>query len=92
MSPAATCAPASCANCRPTCPLRVNETDSPDAFEVRGRGELHLSILIENMRRQGYEFQVSKPQVLYKEIDGVRCEPIERMVADVPQGLRRCGD
>ena len=65
--------------------LRVNETDSPDAFEVRGRGELHLSILIENMRRQGYEFQVSKPQVLYKEIDGVKCEPIERMVADVPQ-------
>ncbi len=65
--------------------LRVNETDSPDAFEVRGRGELHLSILIENMRRQGYEFQVSKPQVLYKEIDGVNCEPIERMVADVPQ-------
>jgi len=65
--------------------LRVNETESPDAFEVRGRGELHLSILIENMRRQGYEFQVSKPQVLYKEIDGVRCEPIERMVADVPQ-------
>ncbi len=65
--------------------LRVNETESPDAFEVRGRGELHLSILIENMRRQGYEFQVSKPQVLYKEIDGVRCEPVERMVADVPQ-------
>ena len=65
--------------------LRVNETDSTDAFEVRGRGELHLSILIENMRRQGYEFQVSKPQVLYKEIDGVKCEPVERMVADVPQ-------
>ena len=65
--------------------LRVNETASPDAFEVRGRGELHLSILIENMRRQGYEFQVSKPQVLYKEIDGKKCEPIERMVADVPQ-------
>ncbi len=65
--------------------LRVNETDTPDAFEVRGRGELHLSILIENMRRQGYEFQVSKPQVLYKDIDGVKCEPIERMVADVPQ-------
>ena len=56
---------------------------------MRGRGELHLSILIENMRRQGYEFQVSKPQVLYKEIDGVKCEPIERMVADVPHGL--CG-
>ena len=65
--------------------LRVLETDSPDAFEVCGRGELHLSILIENMRRQGYEFQVSKPQVLYKEIDGVKCEPVERMVADVPQ-------
>ncbi len=65
--------------------LRVLETDSPDSFEVRGRGELHLSILIENMRRQGYEFQVSKPQVLYKEIDGQKCEPIERMVADVPQ-------
>jgi GTP-binding protein len=65
--------------------LRVNETDSPDAFEVRGRGELHLSILIENMRRQGYEFQVSKPQVIYREIDGRKCEPIERMVADVPQ-------
>ena len=65
--------------------LRVLETESPDAFEVCGRGELHLSILIENMRRQGYEFQVSNPQVLYKEIDGVKCEPIERMVADVPQ-------
>ena len=65
--------------------LRVNDTGSPDAFEVRGRGELHLSILIETMRRQGYEFQVSKPQVIYKEIDGQTCEPIERMVADVPQ-------
>ncbi|MBR3874664.1 MAG: translational GTPase TypA [Clostridia bacterium] len=65
--------------------LRVLETETPDAFEVCGRGELHLSILIENMRRQGYEFQVSKPQVLYKEIDGVKCEPVERMVADVPQ-------
>ena len=65
--------------------LRVLETESPDAFEVCGRGELHLSILIENMRRQGYEFQVSKPQVLYREIDGVKCEPVERMVADVPQ-------
>ena len=65
--------------------LRVLETESPDAFEVCGRGELHLSILIENMRRQGYEFQVSKPLVLYKEIDGVKCEPVERMVADVPQ-------
>ena len=65
--------------------LRVNDTESPEAFEVRGRGELHLSILIETMRRQGYEFQVSKPQVIYREIDGKTCEPIERMVADVPQ-------
>ncbi len=64
--------------------LRVNETDSPDAFEVRARGELHLSILIENMRRQGYEFQVSKPQVLYIEENGVKMEPIERVVVDVP--------
>ena len=65
--------------------LRVNDTESTDAFEVCGRGELHLSILIENMRRQGYEFSVSKPQVIYKVIDGVKCEPIERLVVDTPQ-------
>ena len=65
--------------------MRVEETDSMDTFKVSGRGELHLSILIEQMRRQNYEFQVSSPQVIYKEIDGVKCEPIERMVADVPQ-------
>ena len=65
--------------------LRVNDTDSTDAFEVCGRGELHLSILIENMRRQGYEFAVSKPQVIYKMIDGVKCEPVERLVVDTPQ-------
>jgi len=64
--------------------LRVEETDSTDAFRVYGRGELHLSILIENMRRQGYEFAITKPEVLYKTIDGVLCEPVERMVADVP--------
>lgn len=64
--------------------LRVEDTDSPDAFRVSGRGELHLSILIENMRRQGYELQVSKPEVLYKYIDGVKYEPIERVVVDVP--------
>ncbi len=64
--------------------LRVEETESTDAFRVYGRGELHLSILIENMRRQGYEFAITKPEVLYKTIDGVLCEPIERMVADVP--------
>ncbi|MBE5804371.1 MAG: translational GTPase TypA [Clostridiales bacterium] len=65
--------------------LRVNDTETTDAFEVCGRGELHLSILIENMRRQGYEFAVSKPQVIYKMIDGVKCEPIERLVVDTPQ-------
>ena len=65
--------------------LRVTDTQSTDAFEVCGRGELHLSILIENMRRQGYEFAVSKPRVIYQTIDGVKCEPIERLVVDTPQ-------
>ena len=65
--------------------LRVSDTQSTDSFEVCGRGELHLSILIENMRRQGYEFQVSKPEVLYHEINGVKCEPVERLVVDTPQ-------
>ena len=64
--------------------LRVSETDSTDAFNVAGRGEMSLSILIETMRREGYEFQVSPPRVLYQEIDGKKCEPIERLVADVP--------
>lgn len=65
--------------------LKVEETDSTDAFRVMGRGEMHLSILIENMRREGYELAVSTPRVLYKEVDGKRCEPIERLVIDVPQ-------
>lgn len=65
--------------------LRVENTDSPDAWIVSGRGELHLSILIENMRREGYELQVSKPEVIIKEIDGVRCEPVERVQIDVPE-------
>lgn len=65
--------------------LRVEDTDSADAFRVSGRGELHLSILIETMRRQGYELQVSKPEVLFKTIDGVKCEPIERVYIDVPE-------
>lgn len=65
--------------------LRITETDSPDAFEVAGRGELHLSILIENMRREGYELQIGKPQVIYKEINGQRCEPMEFLTIDVPQ-------
>ncbi len=64
--------------------LRVTPTDSPDAWVVAGRGELHLSILIENMRREGYELQVSKPQVIVKEIDGVKSEPYERVQIDVP--------
>ncbi|MBQ4619544.1 MAG: translational GTPase TypA [Clostridia bacterium] len=64
--------------------LRVEDTETTDVFRVSGRGELHLSILIENMRRQGYEFQVTKPTVLYKEIDGVQCEPMELLVCDVP--------
>ena len=64
--------------------LRVEETDSPDTFKVSGRGELHLSILIEEMRRQGYEFQVSSPVVIYKEIDGKRCEPMELLMIEVP--------
>jgi GTP-binding protein len=65
--------------------LRVEPTDSPDAWIVSGRGELHLSILIENMRREGYELQVSKPEVIVKEIDGVRCEPVERVQIDIPE-------
>ena len=64
--------------------LKVSETDSTDAFNVAGRGEMSLSILIETMRREGYEFQVSPPRVLYQEIDGRKCEPIERLVVDVP--------
>ena len=64
--------------------LRVEETDSADSFKVSGRGELHLSILIENMRREGYELLVSRPTVIYKEINGIKCEPIEDLVIDVP--------
>ena len=65
--------------------LRVEDTDSTDAFRVSGRGEMHLSILIENMRREGYEFGVGAPKVLMKEIDGVMCEPMERLLVDVPE-------
>ena len=65
--------------------LRVDNTDSPDAWIVSGRGELHLSILIENMRREGFELQVSKPEVIVRVIDGVRCEPVERVQIDVPE-------
>ena len=65
--------------------LRVEDTDSTEVFKVSGRGELHLSILIETMRREGYEFQVSKPAVLYKEVDGQRHEPMEAVTIDVPE-------
>ena len=65
--------------------LRVSDTDSTDAFKVSGRGEMHLSILIETMRREGYEFSVSTPKVLYREIDGKTCEPIERVIIDVQE-------
>ncbi|MEM9922612.1 MAG: translational GTPase TypA [Cyanobacteria bacterium P01_D01_bin.50] len=65
--------------------LRVEETDSPDKFGVSGRGELHLGILIETMRREGYEFQVSQPQVIYREVNGQPCEPYELLVLDVPE-------
>ena len=65
--------------------LKVSELDTTDSFNVAGRGEMHLSILIETMRREGYEFQVSPPRVLMKEINGIKSEPVERLVADVPQ-------
>ena len=65
--------------------LRVEDTESPDSFAVSGRGELHLGILIETMRREGFEFQVSQPQVIFRTIDGTPCEPVETLVMDVPE-------
>ena len=65
--------------------LKVEDTDSSDSFKVSGRGELHLSILIENMRREGFELLVSRPTVIFKEIDGVKCEPMEDLTIDVPE-------
>ena len=64
--------------------LRVRETDQPDSFEVSGRGELHLSVLIETMRREGFELLVSRPKVIFKDIEGVKCEPIEDLIVNVP--------
>ena len=64
--------------------LRVKEGDTPDSFEVSGRGELHLSVLIETMRREGFELLVSRPKVIIKEIDGIKCEPIETLVVNIP--------
>ena len=63
--------------------LRVEPTDSPEIFKVSGRGQLHLGILVENMRREGFELQLSAPEVIYKTIDGVKCEPIEYLVIDI---------
>ncbi len=65
--------------------LRVTDGDTTDSFRVAGRGEMHISILIETMRREGYEFSVGTPKVLYKEIDGVKCEPVEKLLIDVPE-------
>ena len=65
--------------------MRVEETDSPDSFKVSGRGELHLAVLIETMRREGYELQVGKPRVIFKYINGQKCEPLEHLTIDVPQ-------
>jgi GTP-binding protein len=67
--------------------LRVNETDSADKFLVFGRGVLHLSVLIETMRREGYELQIGQPQVIIKEIDGVKCEPVEELTIDLPESV-----
>lgn len=67
--------------------LRVNETDSADKFLVFGRGVLHLSVLIETMRREGYELQIGQPQVIIREIDGVKCEPVEEMTIDLPESV-----
>ena len=64
--------------------LRVSDGDTTDEFRVAGRGEMHLSILVENMRREGFELTCSNPRVLYKDIDGVKCEPMERVTIDVP--------
>src|SRR5699024_3822879 len=64
--------------------IRVSDTDSPDVIEVAGRGELQLAVLIESMRREGYELQVSRPEVVVKEVNGRRHEPLERGVVDVP--------
>ena len=71
-------------NWRKTWHYSVVETESPDAYLVYGRGILHLSVLIETMRREGYELQVGQPQVIFKEIDGKKCEPIEALIVDVP--------
>ena len=67
--------------------LRVEKTESADTFRVFGRGVLHLSVLIETMRREGYELQIGQPQVIIKEIDGVKCEPIEELTIDIPEKM-----
>ena len=72
--------------------LKVAETDSPDSFEVSGRGELHLGILIETMRREGFELQISKPKPILKRIKGELCEPYERLFINLPEQFSGKGD
>ena len=74
----------SSAKCSATCRSELTDTESPDVLEVAGRGELQLAVLIESMRREGYELQVSRPEVIMRDIDGKRHEPLERGVVDVP--------
>lgn len=74
--------------CESDVSLKVEETDSPEALTVFGRGELHLAILIETMRREGYEFEVSRPRAVVKEINGVKCEPVEELVIEVPEAYQ----
>ena len=84
MSPPGTCGTRLFKEVETNVAMRVEETDSADTFKVSGRGELHLSILIEQMRRQGYEFQVSRPTVILKEKNGVKLEPMELLMIEVP--------
>ena len=71
--------------------IKIERTDKQDIFAVAGRGELQLAVLIETMRREGYEFAVSRPEIIVREIDGVKCEPVEEVVIDVPETGSRFG-
>ena len=75
-------------SCSATCRCASSDTDTPEQLKVIGRGELQLSILIEMMRREGFELQVSRPEIVTKEIDGVRMEPVEDLVIDVPEDFQ----
>ena len=84
-SPRATCASASSRRRAPTSAIRIEDTDTPDTFRVSGRGELQLAILIEMMRREGYELEVGQPEVITRTVDGQRLEPMEHLVVDCPE-------